>query len=48
MIEANSAPTPTDINVKLVKNDGSSKEVDPIMYQSLVGSLLLLDCPCKC
>lgn len=40
MSEANPAPTPADVNVKLVKNDGVSKEVDPVMYQSMVGSLL--------
>ena len=27
-------------NVKLVKNDKYSKKVDPIQYQSMVGSLL--------
>ena len=31
---------PGDINVKLEKNDGVSKEVDPKAYQSMVGSLL--------
>ena len=40
MTEANPALTPADVNVKLVKGDGVSKEVDPVMYQSMVGSLL--------
>ena len=34
------AVTPADINVKLKKDDGVSKAVDPIRYQSMVGSLL--------
>ena len=32
--------TPADVNVKLVKDDGVSKECNPTTYQSLVGSLL--------
>ncbi|CAB3989709.1 Hypothetical predicted protein, partial [Paramuricea clavata] len=32
--------TPMDVNVKLVKNDGYSKAVDPVEYQSMVGSLI--------
>ena len=32
--------TPVDTKVKLVKDDGVSKLVDPICYQSMVGSLL--------
>ena len=32
--------TPVDLNVKLVKDDGFSKKVDPSRYQSMVGSLL--------
>ena len=32
--------TPMDSNVKLVKNDGCSKSVDPTQYQSMVGSLI--------
>lgn len=32
--------TPADPNVKLCKDDGVSKSVDSIMYQSMVGSLL--------
>ena len=38
--EANIVATPMDMNVKLVKNDGYSKKVNPIHYQSMVGSLL--------
>ena len=34
------ASTPTDINVKLCKDDGFSQPVDKVLYQSLVGSLL--------
>ena len=40
LTEANPVATPMDTNVKLVKNDGHSKKVDPIHYQSMVGSLL--------
>ena len=29
--------TPMDVNVKLVKDDGYSKPVDPVVYQSMVG-----------
>ena len=32
--------TPSDPNVKLVKEDGVSKKVDQLIYQSIVGSLL--------
>jgi hypothetical protein len=32
--------TPMDVNVKLVKDDGYSKAVDPVEYQSMVGSLI--------
>ena len=32
--------TPMDVNVKLVKDDGYSKPVDPVQYQSMVGSLI--------
>ena len=32
--------TPADLSVKLEKDDRFSKEVDPIIYQSMVGSLL--------
>ena len=38
--QAKPAVTPADINVKLKKDDGVSKAVDPIRYQSMVGSLL--------
>ena len=38
--EANTVTTPMDPNVKLVKDDGYSKKVNPIPYQSMVGSLL--------
>ena len=40
--EANTVSTPMDSNVKLVKDDNYSKRVDPIRYQSMVGSLLHL------
>ena len=42
MNEANTSTTPPDVNVKLVKNDNVSKEVDPVLYQSMVGSLLYI------
>ena len=35
-----SSSTPTDTSVKLVKDDGLSKPVNPMKYQSMVGSLL--------
>lgn len=38
--DANSVSTPADLSVKLVKDDGVSKAVDQINYQSMVGSLL--------
>ena len=31
--------TPMDVNVKLMKDDGYSKPIDPVPYQSMVGSL---------
>ena len=34
------ATTPADPNVKLLKDDGCSKKVDSLRYQSMVGSLL--------
>lgn len=40
LTEAKTVSTPADLDVKLVKDDGVSKEVDPLMYQSMVGSLL--------
>ena len=38
--QAKSATTPADVNVKLVNNDGVSKPVNQVNYQSMVGSLL--------
>ena len=38
--DAKPVSTPADPNVKLCKDDGVSKSVDSIMYQSMVGSLL--------
>ena len=35
-----SSPTPADISVELVKDDGAGKLADPVCYQSMVGSLL--------
>jgi len=32
--------TPADQNVKLLTDDGHSKPVNPVHYQSMVGSLL--------
>ena len=32
--------TPRDVNVKLMKDDDYSKPVDPVAYQSMVGSLI--------
>ena len=40
MSEANTVSTQMDPNVKLVKDDKCSKKLDPIQYQSMVGSLL--------
>ena len=40
LAEANTVSTPMDSNVKLIKDDDSSKSVDSISYQSMVGSLL--------
>ena len=39
--EAKPVSTPADLSTKLEKDDGVSKEVDSISYQSMVGSLLL-------
>jgi len=39
-LEAKSVSTPADISVKLKKDDGISKEVNSVKYQSIVGSLL--------
>eukprot|EP00795_Rhopilema_esculentum_P007998 gene7998-biopygen1703 len=38
--DANPVCTPLDPNVKLVADDGNSKPVDNIQYQSMIGSLL--------
>ena len=40
LTEAKTVSTPADHSVKLEKDDGTSKGVDPINYQSMVGSLL--------
>ena len=40
MTEAKSVSTPTDLNVRLQKCNSYSKQVDPLLYQSIVGSLL--------
>ena len=32
--------TPADPNVRLQKDDGVSKAVNPVVYQSMIGSLL--------
>ena len=40
LTEANSVSTSADPNVKLLKDDGCSKKVDSLRYQSMVGSLL--------
>ena len=39
LTEAKTVSTPADLSVKLVKDDGISKEVDPVKYQSMVGRL---------
>ena len=38
--DANVVSTPMDPSVKLQKDDGLSKKVDPVRYQSMVGSIL--------
>ena len=38
--QAKPSTTPVDTKVKLVEDDGVSKLVDPICYQTMVGSLL--------
>ena len=40
LLDANTTATPADISVKLTKEDGVSKTVDPTAYQSIVGSLM--------
>ncbi|XP_067947342.1 uncharacterized protein [Watersipora subatra] len=42
MEDAKPVSTPADVNVKLVKDDGVSKPVQPESYQAMVGSLLYL------
>ena len=38
--EANIVSTPIDLSVKLQKDDKHSKQADPVLYQSIIGSLL--------
>ena len=40
LTEAKTVNTPTDLNVKLVKDDSYSEKVDTVQHQSMVGSLL--------
>ena len=40
LTEANTVSTPADLNVKLEKDDGVSKRVDPTTYQSIIGGLM--------
>jgi len=40
MSDSKIVSTPTDVNVKLCKDDGFSQPEDKALYQSLVGSLL--------
>ena len=40
LLEAKTVSTPADLNVRLQKDDSVSKPVDPVPYQSTVGSLL--------
>ena len=40
LADAKAVSTPADPSVTLVKDDGVSKEVDPTLYQSMVGSLI--------
>ena len=40
MQDAYTVTTPADSSVKLVKDDGISKPVDPVKYQEMVGSLI--------
>ena len=40
LTEAKTVSTPADMSVKLKKDDGFSKEVNSVSYQSMVGSLL--------
>ena len=46
--QAKAVSTPANLNEKLKKDDGTSKLVDPTLYQSMVGSLLyaaITTCP---
>ena len=43
LAEAKTVSTPADLSAKLVKEDGISKDVDQVKYQSMVGSLLYAD-----
>ena len=38
--DANTVSTPGDLSVKLKKDDGFSKNIDSVLYQSMIGSLL--------
>ena len=40
LTEAKTVSTPIDLSVKLEKDDGISKAVNPISYQSIIGSLM--------
>ena len=40
LTQANTVPTPANLNIKLRKDDETSKLTDPTCYQSIVGSLL--------
>ncbi|XP_067943084.1 uncharacterized protein [Watersipora subatra] len=42
MEDAKPVSTPVDVNVKLIKDDGVSKPVQPESYQAMVESLLYL------
>jgi hypothetical protein len=42
MAEAKTAPTPMDTSVQLQREDGYSKPVDNVLYQSIIGSLLYI------
>ena len=44
LTEAKVASTPADLCVKLEKDDEVSTQVDPITYQSMVGTLLYAAC----
>ena len=44
LTEAKVTSTPADLSIRLEKDDGVSAEVDPILYQSMVRSLLYAAC----